>query len=270
MKKLFFLFAASLAAAFFFGLEAVRSDEPEPLRVTEKIELFDGQSLGGWYKFIKGRGRDADPKNVFSVADGLIHITGEELGCITTDRAFKDYRVVVEFKWGEKRWPPRDDRTRDSGLLVHSVGEDGAFGGVWACSIEANIIEGGMGDFIVVGDGTDRFSLTAETAPEKSKLGQSIWQKGGKPATIHGGRIDWFARDPDWADVKDFHGRSDLDKPVGEWNTLEIVADGDKLDVYFNGVLVNQGYDVKPSAGKIQLQSEMAEIYIRRVTLLPL
>jgi len=37
--------------------------------------------------------------------------------------------------------------------------------------------------------------------------------------------------------------------------------------VVFNGVLVNQAYNVKPSSGKIQIQSEAAEIYFRKIAL---
>lgn len=259
-----------LTLAMFFCVSAAPADNPPPQTVTETIELFDGQSLAGWYTFIKDRGVHSDPKGVFTVADGMIHITGEEFGCITTDKAYQNYKITVEFKWGDKRWAPREDRTRDSGLLIHSIGEDGAFGATWMCSIETNIIEGGMGDFIVVGDGSEDFSLTAETAPEKSKMGCYIWQKGGEAQTILSGRIDWYGRDPNWSDTADFRGQNDLDKPHGEWNTLEVVADGDTIDVYFNGVLVNQAIHVTPSGGKIQIQSESAEIFVRRVTLSPL
>jgi len=243
--------------------------DPVPQVPTQVRELFNGENLDGWYTFLANRGVDSDPNGVFTVADGAIRISGQEFGCITTKEAFRDYRLTVEFKWGEKRWGGRENCTRDSGLLIHSVGEDGAFGGIWLCSIETNIIEGGLGDFIVVGDGTDAFSLTAETAPEKSKMDCYIWQKGGQKQTIHGGRIDWYGRDPDWADTADFHGRNDLDK-VGEWNTLEVVADGDRVDVYVNGTMVNQGLNVSPSAGRIQLQSEAAEVFFRKVTIAPL
>ncbi|MDO5553801.1 MAG: DUF1080 domain-containing protein [Planctomycetia bacterium] len=246
------------------------ADDPAPQTPKETRELFNGHSLEGWYTFIKDRGVNDDPKGVFTVTDGMIHITGEEFGCITTEEAFCDYRIIVEYKWGEKRWPPRQSCTRDSGLLVHSVGADGAFGGTWLYSIEANIIEGGVGDFIVVGDGSDQFSITVETAPEQSPQGQFIWQQGGKAETINQGRVDWFARDPKWSDTADFRGQNDVDLPHGQWNTLEVVAEGDTLDVFVNGTLVNQASKVRPSSGRIQIQSEAAEIFIRRITLAPL
>src|SRR6056297_1832939 len=131
------------------------------------IQLFNGNDLSGWYTFIQDRGRDADPKNVFTVQDGMIRISGEEWGCITTEDEFEDYHIVLEFKWGEETHPPRKERTRDSGLLLHSQGEDGGSGGIWMHSIECQMIEGGTGDIIVVGDGTVDFSVTATVAPEK-------------------------------------------------------------------------------------------------------
>jgi len=268
IRLYFSLFFSSLA--IFSCLNMVRAEDPVPKPVTEKIELFNGRNLDNWYVFLKGHQVGEDPDNVFTVEDGMIHISGNGFGCITSKEAFCDYQIIVEFKWGEKTWQSRVDRARDCGLLVHSVGEDGAYGGIWKCSIEANIIEGGMGDFIVVGDNTDNFSLTANVAPQKSKFGSYIYQKDGEPVTINSGRIDWYGRDPDWEDKTNFRGRNDLTNPHGEWNTLKIICKGDTLDVYLNGTLVNQAYNVKPAGGQIQLQAELAEIFFRRVTLLPL
>ncbi|MDD3586129.1 MAG: DUF1080 domain-containing protein [Thermoguttaceae bacterium] len=270
MKKTLLLTALVAFVAIMAFAAQTNAQDPEPKTVTEKIELFNGKDLSGWYVFMKGCKKGEDPDHVFTVHDGMIHVSGNGLGGITSNEAFKNYRMIVEFKWGEKTWGRRVKRTRDSGLLFHSVGKDGAHGGIWMYSIEANIIEGGVGDFIVVGDRTDKFSLTAEVAPEKSKKNAYIWQKGGKPVTVNGGRVDWFNRDPEWEDVINFRGKNDVEKPHGQWNTLEIVADGDKVDVYVNGTLVNQAINVKPCGGRIQLQTEMAEIFYRRVTLLPL
>jgi len=61
-----------------------------------------------------------------------------------------------------------------------------------------------------------------------------------------------------------------VEKPAGEWNTLECIADGDRLSIYLNGVLVNEATNVKPQKGSIQIQSESAEIFFRRVDLTPL
>ncbi|ODS80386.1 MAG: hypothetical protein ABS46_14370 [Cytophagaceae bacterium SCN 52-12] len=233
------------------------------------ISLFNGKDLDGWYKYLKSTGRDNDPKNVFTVSGGEIFITGEDYGSITTEEEYENYRLVVEYKWGEKTYEPRVDKARDNGVLIHSTGEDGAFSGSWMYSIECQIIEGGTGDFLVVGDGSDAYALTAMVA-NPDKEGAKLYQSGGRPATIHSGRIDWFARSPAWKDTVDFRGKHDIEKPVGEWNTMEVVAFGDKVDIFLNGQLVNQAFDVRPAKGRIQIQSEGAEMYVRKVELTPI
>lgn len=236
---------------------------------SEKNKLFNGQNLDGWYTYLQHSGKNNDPKNVFTVKDGMIRISGEEWGCITTNEEFENYRLVTEFKWGEKTFEPRLNNARDCGILLHSQGEDGASGGIWMHSIECQIIEGGTGDIIVVGDGTDRFNVTCEVAAEKQ--GNSyIYKPGGKKVTVNSGRINWFNRDPDWKDLLDFRGEKDVENPVGEWNTLECIADGDKLTFILNGVVVNEATNVKPQKGKIQIQSEAAEIFFRKIELTPL
>lgn len=270
MKRVSAFTVAFLAALFFVATGSLRADEPVAQDVTKTIELFNGKDLSGWYVFLKDRQRGEDPNKVFTIQDGMIRISGEEFGGIVSEQAYKNYHIIVEFKWGEKTWGSRIDRARDSGLLIHSFGEDGAFAKCWMYSIEANIIEGGIGDFIVVGDGGDRFSLTAEVASDKPVKGAYYWQKGGKPVTIRRGRINWFNRDPNWDGSLGFRGKNEIEKPHGQWNTLEAIADGDNITVILNGVVVNQASKVKPNAGRIQIQTEMAELFVRRITLLPL
>jgi len=56
-------------------------------------------------------------------------------------------------------------------------------------------------------------------------------------------------------------------KKAGEWNTLECIVFEDKITVYLNGILVNKASSVKPARGQIQIQSEAAEVFFRRVEL---
>ena len=233
------------------------------------IHVFNGKDLGGFYKFIKGRGRDVDPLNVFTVKNGMLRISGEEFGCVTSVNEFENYRLIVEFKWGEQTYAPRVNNARDSGVLVHSVGEDGAFGNTWMHSIECQLIEGGTGDVLVVGDGSDNFSATCPAAPELSDK-CPVYMPGGKPVTINKGRINWFGRDPEWKDIKGFRGKRDVEKRLGKWNRYECIAEGNKMTVRLNGVVVNQCFNVKPSKGRIQIQSEGAELFVRRVDVIPL
>jgi hypothetical protein len=73
---------------------------------------------------------------------------------------------IVEFKWGGKTFSPGLGNARDSGILLHSVGEDGASDGIWMHSITCQVIEGGTCDFIGVGNGS-KDTIASPVAPEK-------------------------------------------------------------------------------------------------------
>jgi hypothetical protein len=236
---------------------------------SKTVQLFNGKNLQGWYAFIEKRGRENDVKQVFTVQDGLIHVSGEEYGSLITQQEYDNYQLTVEFKWGDKTYAPREDRARDNGILLHSTGPDGGYRGIWMCSIECQLIEGGTGDFLVVGDGSEQYALTATVAPQQEGRG-NVYSPSGTPLTIHGGRIDWFGRDPAWKDVKGFRGAQDIEKSLGEWNTMVCVAEGDTVSIFLNGTLVNQATKVKPAKGRIQIQSEGAELFVRKVELAPL
>lgn len=242
--------------------------DPQQNALPAPIRLFNGKDFTGWYTFIKGKGRNNDPKGVFTIHKKTIRISGEEYGCITTNDEFENYMLIVEFKWGDITFEPRINKARDSGILLHSRGKDGGQGGVWMNSIECQIIEGGTGDFIVVGDGTSNFSLTCPVASEKQ--GNSyIFDPSGNTVTINKGRINWYGRDPDWKDVKGFRGAGDIEKPLGKWNRIECIVKDNEIKIYLNKILVNRSVDVQPRKGKIQIQSEGAEIFFRRIDLIP-
>ncbi len=237
------------------------------------IKLFNGKNLEGFYTWIRDL-KYSDPNKVFTVKDGMIHISGEGYGGLITNRAYRDYHLIIEFKWGEKTWGSRVDRTRDSGVLLHCWGPNGGFGNTWMASIEAQIIEGGVGDILVL-TGSDPVtgqvlptSLTAEIT--KDRDGEKVWKKGGERITLSRGRINWFGRDPDWVDKIGFRGKDDVESPLGEWTRMEVIADGGHLLYKVNGVVVNEAFEAKPDFGKLLLQTEQAEMFVRRYELRPL
>jgi hypothetical protein len=249
--------------ALLFAIPALSG---EPVTPKKTIQLFNGKNLDGWYTWLRDT-KYEDPKGVFTVSNKVLRISGEDWGGIATRGTYRDYHLIVEWKWGGGTWGNRKDRARDSGILVHAVGEDGAASGVWLESIEAQIIEGGTGDFILVA-GKNRPSLTAQVRTDAK--GETYWHKGGEPRTRTSGRFNWYGRDPDWKDAIDFRGKQDVEKPVGEWNRQEIIANGDKITSILNGVVVNDATGSSHTEGKIQIQSEGAEILIRKVELRPL
>ena len=251
------------------------------IRPDQTIHLFDGKSLAPFYTWLVDSHRE-DPLRVFSVVDQVdgtpaIRVSGERWGGLVTREAYRDYRLVVEFRWGLATWGERRNATRDSGILVHGQGRDGNtaadFNGPWMRSVEAQIIEGGVGDIILVGGFEDRGPqltphLTARAG--KDRDGEAVFDPRGELREFEAGRINWFGRDPDWQDRLGFRGQQDVESPYGQWTRLEVIADGDRVTNVVNGKVVNEGTRSSLTEGKILLQSEGAEIYFRRVDLEPL
>ena len=244
------------------------------------IQLFDGRALNGFYTWLVDSHRE-DPLRVFTVVDQVdgapaIRISGEKWGGIVTREAYRDYRLVVEFRWGLLTWGQRRNAARDSGVLVHAQGADGNtgrdFNGPWMRSIEAQIIEGGVGDIILVAgfepDGT-RVTPRITARAGKDRDGESVFDPAGEAREFDTGRINWYGRDPDWSDKLAFRGKADVESPFGEWTRLEVLAQGDRLTYFVNGKVVNEASRASLTEGKIIIQSEGAEIYIRRIELQP-
>lgn len=252
------------------GSMQIFAQDPAPIAVTEEIELFNGKDLTNWYRFIKGRGKENDPKHVFSVINGILRVSGEEMGCITTEKAYRDYRLTVEYRWTGRSYGGKKKCAPDSGILFHSTGKDGGFGDTWMLSHEYNLILGASGDFWTVGT-KERPDIFLEATVGEERLGGKyyIYSPTGKTVRLTGNdrvcRMD-IARD--WADAPTVRP-AENEKPLGEWNTAELICEGDRVTCLFNGKVVNRAR-VQPSAGKIQLQSELCGIEFRRITLSPL
>jgi hypothetical protein len=256
------------------GLSLAYAEDAEPI-VPQKatIRLFNGKNLDGLYTWLSDAKYD-DPRKIFTIEDGMLHISGNGFGYICTKQRYKDYHLVVEYRWGDQTWLSRKGRAKDSGVIVHCADPDGSFGNTYMAGIEAQIIEGGTGDFLVLpGKRADGSvipdALTAETT--KDRDGETVWKKGGQRMTFNNfGRINWYGRDPDWSDVLGFRGKQDIESPGKQWTRLDIICDGGHIVYRVNGIQANEGFDSVPSSGKILIQTEGAEVYVRRFELQPL
>jgi glutathione peroxidase len=114
--------------------------------------LFNGKNLNGWYTFTTKYGANNDEEKAFGVTDGALHFSGESMGYAGTKKSYKDYYLKVVFHWGEKKYPPRLDSPRDSGVLYHF--SENAEDKVWPASIECQIQENDCGDYFCVGGET--------------------------------------------------------------------------------------------------------------------
>ncbi|MGH9784242.1 MAG: 3-keto-disaccharide hydrolase, partial [Terriglobia bacterium] len=191
-----------------------------------------------------------DPDGVFRVQDGAVRVSGTEDGYFITRQEYENYHLKFEFKWGDATHPPRKDIARDSGVLFHVAGPDQ----VWPKSIEFQMIEGRTGEVILVGDGA---SLTRDGETRT---------RGATKNT----RFARFGQGP-WQNVAGFRSpENEFERPHGEWNLMELIADHGKVTFRINGKVANEGTGAQPARGRILFQSEGAEVYFRNIELRPL
>lgn len=245
------------------------------------LHLFNGKDLTNFYTWLVNS-KYQDPDRVFSVVDAIdgspaIRVSGQSLGAFITKEEYSNYHLVTEFRWGLATWGGRKDRTKDSGVLLHCQGPDGNtakdFNGPWMLSHECQVIEGGVGDFIMV-SGYDasgnRVVPKLSASAGKDRDGEDVYDPSQPVREFAGGRINWYGRDPDWKDVLGFRGKNDVESPDGKWTRLEVICSGDKITNIVNGKTVNVGSKSSLTKGKIIFQSEGAEIYFRKIELTPL
>ena len=261
---------------FIFLCFVVIAADAQTSKKNGRLELFNGKDLSGWDTYI-GRvldsttdkrsgeplGLNNDPDRVFSVAseDGkpAIRISGQHFGGISTLGEFENFHLRLEFKWGDKRWKPRHDKQRDSGLLYYAVGAHGADGGSWMRSQEFQVQERDCGDYWGVSGGI--FDIPAA----KNKNGDYAYDPAAPLLTFSEtspqGRH--CIKNPD------------AEKPTGEWNVLEVYCYGDTAVHIMNGQVVmvlyksrqaDNGNETPLKKGKIQIQSEGAEIFYRNIS----
>jgi hypothetical protein len=251
------------------GLLAGAQSE-EAVRPKKGIRLFNGKDFTSLYTWVKGSGRE-DPLKVFSVREGMIHVSGAKNGYVATEKAYRDYHLTVEHRWGKNTFGSK--YVRNSGILLHAVGPDGGAGGVWMSCIECQLAQGCVGDLIVI-RGKDKdgkvipVQLTADVALGPDK--RPRWKQGGTARTFTRGQLWWSLHDPDYKELIDTRGKNDVESRLGEWTKVECICRGKEITVIVNGTTVNKCYDVYPAAGKILLQSEGFEMDFRHFELKPL
>ncbi len=202
----------------------------KPLDLSEKFtSLFNGKNLDGWYIWLRGKEKNNDPDKNFTVQNGLIFDTGKDVGYIMTDKSFGNFHFILDFKWGEKRWPPRENAKRDSGICYNIPPDEADH--IWPQSVECQIQEGDVGDFWLLG-----YSTIQVDKKQNAPLAHSQIVK-----------------------------KKDAEKPTGEWNTVEVISFNGKCVHIVNGVVVNYGENSSLIGGKILLQSEYAEVYYRNI-----
>lgn len=256
--------------------------------------LFNQQDLSGFYTYLQGTGHK-DPRNVFSVKEGTLHISGNGFGYLATEETFENYELILEYRWGDKNFQHRQGKARDAGLFIHATGADGGSydaDGAYMAAIECQIMEGATGDFLLI-RGKDKagrnipmqISTTVATHPRRFAASEQIktprtdtegfhwYAPVGPVKTINTyGRFNWIHKSPGWEDIKNFRGKHDVEYPVkaGKWNILRVRCALDQITIWLNGEKINHVFNINPSAGQILLQCEGSAWEVKNLLIRPL
>jgi hypothetical protein len=251
------------------------------------VSLFNGRDLAGWDTFLgiphqatempgvarraDGTYRDVvglnrDPRGVYSVVQiddaPAIRVSGETYGALISKAEYQNYHLRFQFRWGTRRWPPRPEQPRDTGCCYHSVGPLGASYGFWMRSFEFQIQEGDVGDFYsLAGVIVD----VAATLTDASNPRSDLTYAPAVPKVVGTTRRVIKA--------------AMAERPIGEWNTLDLYCVGQtsvhvvngRTQVALSGLRQKIGRGEVPlTRGKLQFQSEAAEVFFRAMAIRPI
>ena len=244
------------------------------------VTLFNGKDLKDWdawlgyadpaltYKrpAVAPIGATAQSAEIFKVVseDGrpALYVNGKTWGSLVRKGDFQNYHLRLQYKWGKGRWAPRETQAPNNGLLYHTHGAPGVVWGTWSQAVEFEIMTGSIGMVVPVGEA---ISAEVTAVDDASLIAPKLrFAPGGRTVTAKGGTKDW-----------NVEAYSDAEKPVGQWNTLDLYVLGDRAVHVVNGVPVMEVHGLKADGqplthGAIQLQSEGAETFFRDIVLEPI
>jgi hypothetical protein len=147
------------------------ADNPKKSEKTsdKTIQLFNGKDLDNWV--FKLKDPSVDPASVFSVRNGVIHITGSPFGYMRTKESFSDYKLHVEWRWPSE--------ATNSGVFVHAQPPDT----IWLKCVECQLQAGNAGDFVCM-NGSDMNEKTDKSKVVVKKLAASSEKATGEWNTM--------------------------------------------------------------------------------------
>ncbi|MDP5031120.1 MAG: DUF1080 domain-containing protein [Paraglaciecola sp.] len=195
----------------------------------------------------------------------VLRVSGEYYGAVTSKASYRNYHLKLQFRWGELKWPPRENKLKDSGILYHAIGEHGQeYFRSWMLSQEFQIMQGHIGDYW-------------------QQATSAIDIKAYQPEYIMNPVADEqqdFIKVGVGEDIKGFVLRKENhEKPQGQWNTIELICfegqslhivNGHVVMVLKNSRYLDNGVSKPLEEGKIQLQSEAAELFYKNIAIKPI
>lgn len=206
--------------------------------VAQSVSLFNGADLAGWHIDVPTHDEDPNGTNPFIVRDGMLVSLGTPGGHLITDAEHRDYRLEVEYRFAGK--------PGNCGVLVHASTPRALYK-MFPASIEVQMMHENAGDFWCI-----HADIAVHDMEKRRGLPKEKW--GGKKG-----------------DLRRIRNLTDgSEKPVGEWNRMTVECLGDKVRVWVNGDLVNDGFNATVTGGQIALQAEGSEVEFRKVELTPI
>ncbi|AWV97947.1 3-keto-disaccharide hydrolase [Arcticibacterium luteifluviistationis] len=224
-------------------------------QVLPTTPLFNGKNLDGWYMISQD---DSPGKNYFGVKDKAIHAypnqtadSKQPFAAIITEKEYENYVLKFEYKWGDKKFAPRENEVRDAGVVFHIFGELV----IWPSGIECQIQEGDSGDLWII---QARASSKVDGNGNNYSPEGTLITKGEKNTYSRISRINSWEH--------------------AGWNNVMVTVNGNNAKFFINGKLVNeainmQRYDENTKAwlpltkGQILLQAEGSEVFYRNITI---
>ncbi len=209
-------------------------------------------------------GLNQDQYAVFTVIEDnnqpVLRISGEIYGCVVTKEEYANYHLRLKVKWGDKKWHPRKNILKDSGILYHSIGPHGAEGWrSWMLSQEFQIMQGHFGDFwSQANSAIDIRAFIPEYIMNPVADKSQAFLAMGKGEAVPG----YCMRSANY------------ENPDGEWNSVELICfenksihivNGQVVMILRNSRYVKDGESIPMNKGKIQLQSEAAEVFYKDI-----
>ena len=200
----------------------------------EPISLFNGENLEGWHMDVPDLEADSSLRIPFIIRDGLLVSLGTPEGHLITDQEYENYTLELDYRFAGE--------PGNCGILVHAS-EPRALYDMFPKSIEVQLMHSNAGDFWCIQQDIQVDDMESRRGPKE----------------------DWGVSEGKERRVKNL--TDDSEKPLGEWNHIKIICDEDKITVWLNGNLVNDGYGATAQKGQIALQAEGAEVEFKNIFL---
>ena len=196
-----------------------------------EVSLFNGKDFKGWHIDVPALDNNASTQSPFIIRNGMLVSLADPQGHIITDDLYENFDLEVQYRFAGK--------PGNCGVLVFCSTPRILYK-MFPKSIECQLMHLNAGDFWCIGEDIVTPDMEARRGPKKN----------------------WGVTEGKERRVKNLTDNSE--KPLGEWNTMKVRCKGNKITVWVNGDLVNEGI-ATVQKGQIALQAEGSEVEFRKV-----